>query len=352
MRFGVIGAGKIGQLRARSLKEDANCELVAVLDIDQQLAAKAAAGTVARVCTRDDDFFSVPLDAVIVSSPIQLHEAHCTSAFAAGCHVLVEKPMSNSVESARRIVAAAEQAKRALGVGFNLRYYPSVAFVKDAVMNGSIGQLDHIRVFGGHDGLHNFAADWQYKAPVSGGGAMWDVGIHMSDVARFLMGDITEVYGSLADRVLGVPGSEDIAQAVYRSPSGVSASYEATWTEWKGYQFYVEAYGDKGMARGAYAPMQSLLITQDAPGKPRRRQRNLYPQIMVREKLYTWQSTALLSFKEELADFLKLVGGDNSVRIADGHDGLRSIELADAVRRSTQTREAVHLAPLGRMGRT
>lgn len=349
MRFGVIGAGKIGQLRSRSLREDPNCELVAVLDIDSALATNAAKGTSARVCSRDEEFFSVAMDAVIVSSPIHLHEQHCLVAFAAGCHVLVEKPMSNSVDSARKIVAAATAAKRALGVGFNLRYYPSVAFVKDAVMSGAIGTLDHLRVFGGHDGLHNFAADWQFKAPVSGGGAMWDVGIHMSDVARFLMGDITEVYGSMADRVLGVNGSEDIAQAVYRSPEGVSASYEATWTEWKGYQFYVEAYGDKGMARGAYAPMQSMLITQDAPGAPRRRKRNLYPHIMVREKLYTWQSTALLSFKEELADFLKLVGGNANVRVADGHDGLRSIELADAVRRSAQTREAEHLSPLGRM---
>ena len=349
MRFGLIGAGKIGQLRARTLREDPDTSLVAVLDPTRDAAVRAAANTGARICATLDEFLGVPMDAVIVSSPIHLHEEACVRAFAAGCHVLCEKPLANSVESARRIVDAALAAGRALGVGFNLRYYPSVAFVKDVVESGRIGQLDHLRIFGGHDGLSNFSVDWQYRAPVSGGGAMWDVGIHMTDVARFLMEEITEVYGVLSDTVWNIAGSEDNAVAVFRNPAGLPAAYQATWTEWRGYQFYVEAYGNKGMVRGAYAPMQNLLVTQDAPGATRRTERKRYPEIMVREKLFTWQSTALLSFKEELRDFLALTQGNGKVRIADGYAGLRSIEVADAVRRSTATREAVHLPALGRM---
>ena len=350
MRFGLVGAGKIGQLRARSVREHPETELVAVFDINRSLAEKAA-GTTATVCTSLDEMFDAKVDAVIVSSPIHLHEEACLAAFARGCHVLCEKPLSNSAASARTMVAAALAAKRAFGVGFNLRYYPSVAFVKETIESGRIGRLDHLRVFGGHDGLHNFSVDWQYKAPVSGGGAMWDVGIHMSDVARYMLGEITEVYGMLSDKVWNVAGSEDTAMAVFRSPDGIPASYEATWTEWKGYQFYVEAYGDKGMVRGAYAPMQNTLIVQETSGGARSRQTRRYPEIMVREKLFSWQSTALLSFKEELVDFVKLANGATDVRIADGYAGLRSIEIADAVRQSAQTREAVHLPALGRMPR-
>ena len=70
---------------------------------------------------------------------------------------------------------------------------------------------------------------------------------------------------------------------------------------------------------------------------------------MVREKLKTWQSTLLLSFKEELRDFLAMTGGKFDVPLADGYAGLRSLEIAAAVRLSTQKNESIHLPALGRM---
>jgi predicted dehydrogenase len=135
------------------------------------------------------------VEAVIISTPVQLHEEMAVAALAAGKHVLCEKPLSNSVESCRRILDAARAHKRTLAVGFNHRYYPSVKFLKRAVDDGRIGTLDHVRVFGGHDGLSNFRADWMYKGGLSGGGAMMDVGIHMTDLARFVLGEVRDVYG-------------------------------------------------------------------------------------------------------------------------------------------------------------
>lgn len=347
MRIGVIGAGTIGQLRARSIRDHPQTALVAVFDTSADALRTAVADSGARACQSLEELLAVPMDAVVISTPLPLHEAQCLAAFARGLHVLCEKPLTHSLESAQRVVAAARAADRALGVGFNLRYYPAVEFVRKTIAEGTIGALDHLRIFGGHDGLHNFRADWQYRAPDSGGGAMWDVGIHMTDVARYLLGEITEVYGFASERVWKVPGSEDNAVAVFRSPEGIPATYQATWFEWRGYQFYVEAYGDRGMVRGAYAPMQNLLITSHGGRKTTRRR--FYPEIMLREKLLTWKHTALLTFREELQDFLALTQGAEPGRIADGHAGLRAIEVADAVRRSSASREAVHLPSLGHM---
>ena len=217
-------------------------------------------------------------------------------------------------------------------------------FIKQTVDAGLIGTLDHVRVFGGHDGLHNFRADWQYKAPASGGGAMMDVGIHMTDLARYVAGDVTEVYGFSSNRVFKVPGSEDNAVAVFRTQGGVPVFYQATWTEWKGYRFYVEAYGDRGMVRGYYAPMFNLLITSDKPGGARKKQYKFYPEIMLREKFKSWTSTALISFREELADFLGMVEG-RQVALADGFDGFRAVEIANAVGQSTGTGRPIALRP-------
>ena len=349
VRFGVIGAGKIGRLRVRSILEEPAAQLAAVMDVSPAAAERAAHGTGATATSDSDRFFDTPMDAVVVSTPGAAHEDACLAAFSRGLHVLCEKPLANTLEGCQRILDAAIDARVSLAVGFNLRYYPAFRFVKDTVDAGLIGELDHLRVFGGQDGLSNFKFDWEYRAPASGGGAMMDVGIHMTDLARYILGEIAEVYGVMSESVWQVPGSEDNAIAVLRSPEGVAASYHATWTEWKGYGIFLEAYGSRGMVRGSYAPMQNLLIRQDRPGGVRRTTRLRYPEIMVREKLRTWQSTALIAFKEELADFIALTRGRTDVRIADGFAGLRAVEVADAVRRSARSGSAVNLPVLGRM---
>jgi len=346
MKFAVIGAGTIGLLRAQSIKANAATELLAVADPLMQQAEGAVAGSGAKAVTDWRAALEVPgVQAVIVSSPIQFHEEAVVAALQAGKHVLCEKPLSNTVDSCRRMLDAARRSGVTLATGFNHRYYPSIKFLKQAIDAGRIGRVDHLRVFGGHDGLHNFRADWQYKAPVSGGGAMMDVGIHMTDLARYVLGEVAEVYGVASNRVWQVPGSEDNAVAIFKSPAGIPAFYHATWTEWKGYRFFVEAYGEKGMVRGYYAPMQNLLITQEKPGAPRKKVRKFYPEIMVREKLKSWTSTALLSFEEELGDFLRMVQGQ-STALADGVAGFRAVEMAHAVYESTRTGQPVTLATL------
>jgi len=351
MKIGVVGAGVIGQLRIRTIRENPATQLAAVLDVTPGAAEAAVAGTTARPCRDLASFLDVDMDAAIVSTPPLFHEDACVESLKRGRHVLCEKPLSNTIDAARRIVDAALKAGKVLAVGFNFRYYPCIKFVKDAIAQGRIGQLDHVRVFGGHDGLSNFRADWQYKAPASGGGAMMDVGIHMSDLARYLIGEVSTVYGVMSESIWKVPGSEDNAVAVFVNADGIPATYQATWDEWKGYQIYVEAYGNNGMVRGSYAPMYNLLITQDRPGGPRKKTSRRYPEIMVREKLKSWTSTAYLSFKEELHDFLNSMNGILDVPLADGYAGLRAMEIAEAVRESTVKREAVHLPPLGRMQR-
>jgi predicted dehydrogenase len=341
-RIGIVGAGIMGQLRAQSVKDHPVAELAAVMDPEMGLASRLTAGTGARACPDLEAFMDTEMDAVLVSSPAHVHEEACYAAFSKGCHVLCEKPLSNTVEGCRRILNDAGKAGAILAVGFNHRFYPAIKFVKKTIDSGAIGDLDHLRIFGGHDGLANFRAAWQYKAPESGGGAMMDVGIHMTDLARFFLGEVSEVYGISSESIWKIPGSEDNAMAIFRSPSGIAASYHATWTEWKGYRFYVEAYGHLGMVRGYYAPMQNLLVTMDKPGGKRRKKRLFYPQIMLREKLRSWRSTTLKTLQEELDEFLSLISGGTAATLADGFAGLRAVEIAAAVKRSSETSEVVH----------
>ncbi len=348
MRIGIAGAGVIGRLRAKTVLENPKTTLVAVFDPSREAAVVAAGGSGAHVVTNLATFLQTDLDAVIVSSPVHYHEEICLGAFDTGRHVLCEKPLSNSVGSCRRIVQRAQETRKALAVGFNVRYYPSMKFVKDVVDSGRIGTIDHVRIIAGHDGLANFRADWQFRAPESGGGALMDIGIHATDLVGYLLGDITQVFGVASESVWQVAGSEDNAIAVLRNANGIPASYHATWIEWTGYRMVIEAYGNLGMVRGSYAPMRNLLITHDRPGGARRTIRKLYPEVMVREKLFSWEATALLSFQEELEDFVAMTNGRPHGRLADGSAGLRAVEVAEAVRQSGASGQSVSLPRLSR----
>ncbi|MCY1128191.1 Gfo/Idh/MocA family oxidoreductase [Frigidibacter sp. RF13] len=348
MRIGIIGAaGKIGRMRVATVRAHPETELVALMDLDPEKARALAGG--AAVHSDLQRFLDEKMDAVIISTPAHVREPLCLAAFERGLHVLSEKPLHHTVEGSRRIVAAAKAAGRVLGAGFNMRYYPAFAHVKDVMDSGRIGEIDHIRIYGGHEGLPKFAYDWEYKAEISGGGALWDVGIHMSDMARHLMGEITEVYGVATEKVWKVPGSEDNAMAIFKAPSGLAATYQATWTDWKGYRSAVEVYGSHGMVMGAYAPMETLTITMDRPGGAMRRERNRFWGTKLTEKLKSWKVTAEASFAAELADFVRLTRGEGGLRIADGHAALRSVEIAAAVPESTRTGLPVRLDYLGPM---
>ncbi|MBA3609557.1 MAG: Gfo/Idh/MocA family oxidoreductase, partial [Chthoniobacterales bacterium] len=307
MQFGLIGAGCIGQLRVQSLQKISGAKLVAVTDVDRQRTATLADGASARACRDIGELLEVPaVEAVIVSTPPQFHEEAVLMALGAGKHVLCEKPLSNSSASAARMVVAARDAGRMLTTGFNHRYFPNIRFLKKTIEDGTIGKLDHVRAFAGHEGLSQFRAPWEYDRNVIGGGALMDVGIHMIDLTAYVLGDVAEVFGVATNRVLNLPGSEDNGFALLRSADGTVATLHATWSEWKGYRFFIEAYGDQGMVRAFYAPMMNMVITKSTGDGKSRRRRIFYPMNMLKEKFLGWQSTAIETFRLELSDFISL----------------------------------------------
>lgn len=344
MKIAVFGAGVVGKLRCDTVIKNPDTELVGVADSDQVRAEAAAKGTNAKVTSDYRELLneSKP-DAVIISSPVHLHEEMCIDAFNAGCHVLCEKPLASTEESCRRIVAAATEKGLTLAVGFNHRYYPSMQYLAQCLKDGVIGKVDHFRAFGGHDGTGSFREEWMYKGSISGGGAMMDVGIHMTDLVNYLAGEITEVTAVSSGDIWNVEGSEDNAMAIMRTSRNIPVIYQATWTEWKGYRIFLDAYGDRGMVRAYYAPMFNLLVTHDKPGGKRKRKFKFYPKIILREKLKGWETTTEQTFVEELVDFLRMLNGE-SVPLADGAAGIRAVQVANAVYQSSRDHETVTLS--------
>lgn len=343
MRFGLIGAGGIGRVRAKALATTRGCELVAIADVDESRAWAMAHSKNVSIHARHREMLTDErVEAVVVSTPPQFHEEIVITALEAGKHVLCEKPMANTLEACRSMVEASRRTGKTLATGFNHRYFPAVQFVKQTLESGLIGELDHVRAFAGHTGLDQFSAPWMYDPKAIGGGTLMDNGIHIIDLARYILGDVVEVYGFATSNVWKLGLAEDNGCAILRGANGKYATLQATWTEWKGYRFYLEAYGSKGMVRGYYAPMFSMAVFMAETGGARRRKFNFYPRTILEEKLIGWESTTEKAFRREFADFVRLCAGRPGT-IADGFSGFRAVEIANAVYHSSREQLPVKL---------
>lgn len=346
MKFGLVGLGAIGAIRAAALGKNATCSLVGVFDADVAKASAVTPGTRAFE-SLDAMLADDVIDAVIISTPPNTHEEFAIRAMTAGKHVLIEKPLAPTVEACARIIETSRKTGKIATAGYNHRYFPAAKLVRDIVLSGAIGKLSHVRGFTGHMGLQEFKAKWMYDADVMGGGALMDNGTHMVDLVRYIMGDAEEIFSMSSNAIWQLPQVEDYAMVSMRSNEGVIGTIEASWDEWRGYRFHIDAYGDKGMARAYYAPMSATVVTMDKPGGTRRVVHHRYLKNIFAEKLKGWQSTAIQTLDEEITDFAALAGGQpTGGRIATAIDGFRAVEISHASYRSSASGQSQRLTPL------
>ena len=166
-----------------------------------------------------------------------------------------------------------------------------------------------------------------------------DIGLHLTDLVGHLFGRVDRVFGTASNEVWQVEGSEDHASATMITERGIPVAYHATWAEWKGYRLVLEVYGQEAVHRAFYAPMVNMHATRGS----RRGTWNLHPWVNLREKFVGWETTAVISFTDELEDLVGALKGESWGSLASGEDGLRAVEVAGAVYQSSKAGEVVHL---------
>ncbi|WP_104062690.1 Gfo/Idh/MocA family protein [Arthrobacter sp. 4R501] len=207
------------------------------------------------VLDRDD------IDIVDICAPGWMHAEIAIAALEAGKHVLVEKPLANTLAEAEAMTAAA-QAARAKGVqsmiGLNYRRVPALALARELIAEGRVGTVRHVRAAYLQDWLADETApmSWRLRKETAGSGALGDIASHAIDQVLFLLGDrVTEVSGRLhtfVDRRPGAAGLEDVtvddaAWATLSLASGAIASVEVSRVATgRKNSLKLEIYGDKG----------------------------------------------------------------------------------------------------------
>ena len=325
LRLGVIGAGLIGRLRARAITSTPGLRLAAVADLDAARAGEVARG--ARVVADAGALWAdLEIDAVILATPPSSHEALGLACLEAGKHLLVEKPLAISVAGCQRLVDSAEQRGLVLATGFNLRLTRAALLARSLFDAGAIGALDHLRAFHGHPGGPEFTHAWIYDKAIAGGGALMDNGIHVIDLMRWFLGDVTGGHGFATTHTWGKPGCEDNGFLLLRNERGNVATLQASWTEWRGYGYRIEIYGTEGYIRFGYPPLQLVHGRRARDGRISNR-RYFFPSYQILERMRGWESGLEETLVLELLAFGRAIRS-GSPPSASGRDGLEAVRIA------------------------
>ncbi len=136
-----------------------------------------------------------------ISTPGDSHYEIAIAAAEAGKHILCEKPLANTLDEARKMQEAVERAGVVGMVNFNYRRVPAIQLAKQLIESGRIGEIRHWRAVYLQDWIIDpeFPLVWRLQKDLAGSGALGDIGAHIIDLARFLVGDIEEVNGLAQD---------------------------------------------------------------------------------------------------------------------------------------------------------
>lgn len=209
----VIGAGMAGRAHAAAYRSAPTVyrpslpqiRLVSIGDVNEQLGrATAKRFGYERTDARWQDIAAADdVDVVSVVVANRLHREVVEGLLAAGKHVLCEKPLSDTIEDAEAMAAAARTATATARVGFTYRRAPGVAFLRELALGGDLGTILHVRGRYWTDyGCDPMAPiTWRYRGPM-GSGALADVGSHLTYIVEFVAGEIVEVSGGRFSTVI------------------------------------------------------------------------------------------------------------------------------------------------------
>jgi predicted dehydrogenase len=267
LNVAIIGAGRMGSIRATSIANDHASRLIQVVDNCEERAQALASTFACAFSTNWEDLLvREDIDTFVVSATHNLLSTISTAALRAGKNVFCEKPMARTVPEAQAVVDATRESGQrrppVFRLGCTLRHHPAIRQARMEVHNGTIGQPLYIRAHYGHGGRPLYDQEWRMVPELGGGGELLDQGIHLIDLSRWFLGDLSEISGMVStyywtgsahldppikERFNCAPGVtvDDNAFLLLRNRIGQTASLHASWTQWKN-SFSFEIFGHDG----------------------------------------------------------------------------------------------------------
>ncbi|MET1029412.1 Gfo/Idh/MocA family protein [Domibacillus tundrae] len=338
IKVGIIGCGSIA--KHRHIPEYAmndNVDIVAFCDI---IAARAHAFADQYNAKAYVDYTELleneEIDAVSVCTPNSLHAPVSIAALKAGKHVLCEKPMATSNEEAEAMIAAANESGKKLMIGHNQRFVASHAKARSIIESGELGKIYSFRTAFGHGGPEQWSADgehsWFFDKERAFIGAMGDLGVHKTDLLRFLIGEeFVEAAAFVETSAKANSTVDDNAVCILKSESGIIGTLAASWSYNGGEDNSTVFYAEKGIMRLEDDPDYSLIIDY----KNGNSERHSLGAIQSNEEGQQTDTHVVEHFINSIVE-------DKTPPVC-GNEGKKSLEVILAALESSETKQIVRI---------
>lgn len=328
MRFGLLGAGRIGRIHGLNIAARPDSTLVAVADAAPEAAASLAAGAGAKVADSKSILADPTIDAVLICTPTDTHADLIEQAVTAGKAVFCEKPVDLDAERIRRCLAIVRQSRKPLMIGFNRRFDPNFAALEKRLRSGEAGAIEIVSVISRDPSPP--PVDYVKRS----GGLFRDMMIHDFDMARFLLGEepveVFAVGSALVDPAIGAAGDVDTAAVLMKTASGKIAQISNSRRASYGYDQRIEVHGSKGMLRAGNIHETTVESATQAGFRADPVQNFFLERYAA-------------AYRAELDAFILACRGCD-VTTPSGLDGLKAQILADAATQSAQSGKPVAVA--------
>lgn len=324
----VLGAGRIGQVHAHNIAAHPALRLKYVFDPRTAPAEELASRTGAAVARGLDEVLADPAIAgIVIASSTDAHLDQCVRAAAAGKAILCEKPLDMDLQRARQRREQLGGNDVRLMLGFNRRFDPHFATLKQRLEAGDVGTLETLHIISHDPG----------PPPLSyiqvSGGMFKDMSIHDFDMARWLLGaEPVEVFvyaSSLVDPAIGAAGDVDTAKILLRTANGRICMISNSRRSGYGYDQRIEAFGSRGQLR-ADNVLESSVSAWGEAGMASSALQNFF--------LHRYAE----AYRRELDHFVHILQGEVTPAVGY-HDGVAALVLAEAAQASARSGKAVAL---------
>lgn len=332
IKVGIIGAGRIGQVHAKSITYHIpQAQLVAISDIYEEGAKKVAEELgIPNYYKNYHEILNDPsIDAVLICSSTDTHADIACEAAAAGKHIFCEKPVDLTVAKIKKVIEAVDKAGVKLQIGFNRRYDHNFAYIKQLEKDGKIGRIQTVKITSRDPEPPSI--DY---VKVSGG-IFLDMTVHDFDMARFIGGEVEEVYANatvMVDPAIGEAGDVDTALVALKFTSGAIGVIDNCRKASYGYDQRLEVFGSKGQASAVNdTPTNVAFIDENGS--------------VTDKPLYFFLERYMQSFTDEMTQFIDCVINDKPTQTTV-YDGLEALRLGLAAKKSVAEHRPVKLSEI------
>ncbi|MBT6112056.1 MAG: Gfo/Idh/MocA family oxidoreductase [Candidatus Marinimicrobia bacterium] len=321
INIGIIGFGKMGQIRAHSVELSGKAKVKFIYE--ENTLPNGISYTIAENANeviKDPD-----IDAIFICTPNYLNKPLTIQALEAGKHVFCEKPPAFNSNEVEEIIVAEKKSGKKLMYGFNHRHHESIRHMKKMIDSNEYGKLLWMRGRYGKSVDKTFFDTWRAKKDLAGGGIMLDQGIHMLDLFIMFGGEYDSVQADVSNLYWNLE-IEDNVFAIYKNTiTGVVASLHSTMTQWR-HLFSLEVFLEEG-----YLVLNGLKTSSGTYGDEVlsiAKNRSTAPAATWKDEEHITFPTDI-SWASEVKHFLDAVKNDTPIQIGSSADALAVMKLVD-----------------------